>query len=119
MFLGNRTWVDLRNGLTSEGLNLEMGNHRREAARREGEASTSAENSSGKSVGQKISDNTLSESSPPTLNDILPGAWQVQILQPTGFVEQMRQELFPNGTFRGEEITPMGVRAGGRTTDRI
>ncbi len=111
MFLGNRTWVDLRNGLTSEGLDLlKWGITGEKPPRREGEASTSAENSSGKSVGQKISDNTLSESSPPTLNDILPGAWQVQILQPTGFVEQMRQELFPNGTFRGEEITPMGVR---------
>lgn len=55
-------------------------------------------------------DDEISVQPPPTLNEILPGAWQVKILQPTGFVEQMRQELFANGTFRGEEMTPMGLR---------
>ena len=59
---------------------------------------------------KKTDDKTDGHRPTPTLNEVLPGAWQVQIWQPTGFVEQMRQELFPNGTFRGEEMTPMGLR---------
>ena len=111
MFLGNRTWVDLRNGLTAEGLDrLQWGITGVKPPRRDGQTSTPAEDSAVELVEQETSGETSSEPRTPTLNEILPGTWQVQILQPTGFVEQMRQELFPNGTFRGEEMTPMGVR---------
>lgn len=43
-----------------------------------------------------------------TLNELLPGTWQVQIQGPYGFT-QMQMTLFPNGTYHGEQPTPMGM----------
>ena len=47
---------------------------------------------------------------PGTLNEILPGTWQVQIqTQIPGMTGQMRVELLPTGLFRGELRSPMGM----------
>ncbi len=103
MFLGNRTWVDLRGGLSAEGISLLKWGI---TGVKPGQSSRSSADFETEIVKQNVSNQTL----PATLNQILPGNWQVQIWQPTGMVEQMRQELFPNGTFRGEEMTPLGLR---------
>jgi hypothetical protein len=107
MFLGNRTWVDLRNGLTADGLErLKWG-----------------------ITGHKGNDNPDSpepveppepEPFPPppppppqqlVLNQILPGHWQVQIQFPfpPGVSGQLRVEILPNGLFNGQLMTPMGL----------
>ena len=43
-----------------------------------------------------------------SLNEILPGAWQVQIQLPFA-AAQMQLEMFANGAFRGEVNGPMGA----------
>jgi hypothetical protein len=43
-----------------------------------------------------------------SLNDVLPGTWQVQIQGAWGMA-QMQMEVFPPGQFRGQLTTPMGV----------
>jgi hypothetical protein len=44
----------------------------------------------------------------PSLNDVLPGTWQVQI-QSGWATAQMRIEVLPTAQFRGELMTPMGT----------
>lgn len=45
-----------------------------------------------------------------TLTDILPGSWQISIQMAfPGAAGQMRLELLPNGFFRGNLMTPMGM----------
>lgn len=48
-----------------------------------------------------------------TLNEVLPGAWQVQIQMPfpPGVMGELRLELSPAGMFRGQLMTPMGMTA--------
>lgn len=50
---------------------------------------------------------------PDSLVEILVGRWQVQIQPPfaTGVMGQLRLDLFPNGLFRGQLLTPMGFTA--------
>jgi CHAT domain len=47
-------------------------------------------------------------SQPASLNDVLPGTWQVQI-QGTWGTAQMQLEVFPTAQFRGQLTTPMGT----------
>ena len=101
MFLGTRTWVDLRPGLTSEGLDeLYWG-----------------------ITGTKFADKKKRRSEPPapppppppptppppaaTLLDVLPGVWQIQIQAQFG-QGAATLELLPNGLFRGEVASPLG-----------
>ena len=47
-------------------------------------------------------------SQPASLNDVLPGTWQVQI-QGAGGTGQMQLEVFPKTQFRGQLMAPMGM----------
>jgi len=43
------------------------------------------------------------------LAQLLIGSWQVQITNPFGMVGQVVVEIMPNGAFRGQQPTPMGM----------
>jgi hypothetical protein len=43
------------------------------------------------------------------LMQVLIGSWQVQITNPFGMVGQMMLQIMPNGVFRGQLPTPMGM----------
>jgi len=102
MFLGNRTWVDLRNGLTADGLErLKWG-------------ITGRKGNDHADPPQPIEPPEPPPPPPPpqlVLNQILPGRWQVEIHFPfpPGVSGQLRVELFANGLFNGQLMTPMGL----------
>jgi hypothetical protein len=105
MFLGNRTWVDLRNGLSSDGLErLKWGITGRKGI----------ENSGPPEPAEPPEPSPLPPpppSQPLVLNQILPGQWQVQIQFPfpPGVNGQLRVEMLANGMFNGQLMTPLGL----------
>jgi hypothetical protein len=116
LFLGNRTWVDLRTGLTNEGFNkLLWGITGVKPRQRANSASDATPPVLDQEVEREEENEELPDSqpAPPSLNQLLPGTWQVQIQLPfpPGVMGQLQLELFPNGLFRGQLIGPMGVTA--------
>jgi hypothetical protein len=104
MFLGNRTWVDFRNGVTADGLErLKWG-----ITGRRGNENFDPD---GPIDPPKPAPFLPPPPPPPSLMQILPGRWQVQIQLPfsPGVSGQLRLELVPNGMFNGQLMTPMGL----------
>jgi hypothetical protein len=104
MFLGNRTWVDFRNGVTADGLErLKWG-----ITGRRGNENFDPD---GPVDPPKPAPFLPPPPPPPSLMQILPGRWQVQIQLPfsPGVSGQLRLELVPNGMFNGQLMTPMGL----------
>ena len=108
MFLGNRTWVDFRNGLTPDGFErLKWG-----ITGRKGN-----ENPDPPEPVDPPEPQPFPSPPPPpppqqiVLNQILPGRWQVQIQLPfpPGVGGQFRVEILPSGLFNGQLMTPMGL----------
>lgn len=101
MFLSDLKWVDLRAGLSDDGVNqLRWG-----------------------ITGKRTDGTPAPPESPPlpsppppppqplALNQILPGLWQVQIQFPfpPGVSGQLRVEMLANGMFNGQLMTPLGL----------
>jgi hypothetical protein len=104
MFLGNRTWVDFRNGVTADGLErLKWG-----ITGRRGNENFDPD---GPIDPPKPAPFLPPPPPPPSLMQILPGRWQVQIQLPfsPGVSGQLRLELVSNGMFNGQLMTPMGL----------
>jgi hypothetical protein len=116
LFLSDFKWVDLRDGLNDAGVGkLFWG--------------ITGKKSGGANVG-RVDDDSIPEPPersgptvvrgpnngpvvpPPqlTLNQILPGRWQVhiQVMYPPGVTGQLNVELLPNGMFNGQVMSPMG-----------
>jgi len=102
MFLSDLKWVDLRAGLTDAGISqLRWG-------------ITGKKMNGGSEEADKPDPVEIQKSDEPpprTLNQILPGQWQVQIQFPfpPGVSGQLRVEILPNGLFNGQLMTPMGL----------
>lgn len=118
-FLENRTWVDLREGLTDDGLAKLLWGITGKKPKRVPDS----DDKSKPPVQPRNEEREFRPAPNPTprprppeprplmLNQILPGAWQVQIELPfpPGVMGQLQLEVFANATFRGTLMTPMGV----------
>src|ERR1041385_5646872 len=119
IFLGNRTWVDLRHGFTDDGIGKLLWGITGKKPK------SSADTLVASGPAEEIPDANETEagdlrapaSTPPpvprSLNELLPGTWQVQIQLPyqPGVMAQLHVELLPQGLFRGQLTNPMGVIA--------
>ena len=111
LFLGNRRWVDMRAGLTDEEFNKLLW------------GITGAKPKSNVSSGTDPEPPVPEQPRPAevyaqyahpaqaSLNQLLPGGWQVGIQLPfrPDIMGQLRLELFSNGQFRGQLMSPMGM----------
>ena len=115
MFLGNRTWVDLRSGITEEGFGKLLWGITGKKPKKSGDSETGfiarvREDNAGRGdTGNQ--GRRMPETRHASLLEILPGAWQVRIQLPfpPGVMGQLNIEVFPNGFFRGQLMTPMGA----------
>ena len=121
MFLCNRTWVDMSLGLTAEGLaNLLWGitgvkPSSRSDLRSPKPPATHDRKHREEKNDEPVNDEEIKSLQPPrlTLNQLLPGAWQIQIRSPfqPAIMSQLQLHVFPNGLFRGQLTNPMGITA--------
>ncbi|HYG21333.1 MAG TPA: toll/interleukin-1 receptor domain-containing protein [Verrucomicrobiae bacterium] len=115
LFLGNRTWVDLRNGVTEDGLaRLMWGITGKKPGRRKPEPPPIPVPSPSPEPyppGPLPAPAPGPQPAPATLNQLLAGNWQVQIQVPyaPGVMGQLSLQIFPNNVFRGTLMSPMGV----------
>ncbi|MBC8095911.1 MAG: toll/interleukin-1 receptor domain-containing protein [Akkermansiaceae bacterium] len=114
MFLGNRTWVDLRNGFTDDGLAKLLWGITGKKPRRVPDTKEKKKRHLVQEEKNEEPEN-FHRRKPDVrswaLNEVLPGAWQVQIQlpHPAGVMGQLQLEVFAHGMFRGTLMTPMGL----------
>ncbi len=119
MFLGNRTYVDLRAGFTEEALGKLLWGITGKKPKRKNSGEQNSippEIPKHKTANGPSHHHTHQPPPPPppppaTLNQLVLGSWQVQIQLPyaPGMMGQLQVEMFGNGTFRGTLVSPMGV----------
>lgn len=115
LFLGNRTWVDLRDGLLEEGFGKLLWGITGKKPKPGGSVAMRTEPPPLNRLQPQQSKIEKKQEMPatPVLNQVLPGIWQVTIQQPfpSTAMGQLQIEIFPTGQFRGQLMTPMGAFA--------
>jgi hypothetical protein len=113
IFLGNRTYVDLRKGISLEGFNnLLWGITGVKPKTLDGSPNLPTPPAISKSNPvASLPPQPRYAQPPPSLAQVLPGRWQAQVPLPfpPGAAGQLQLELFANGYYRGQFITGMGV----------